>query len=1198
VVFFNPGINFRVSSANVNVRPPYTHHHHHHQFNPSQEITNNLFSPTLGPTFSPVQYKPERGHQRVPDFVPSRQQTGKKVGQGSMKKNTTMAQAVTLLTALRMFTNARTSCNNGYGVTTYERYPGYHLQGDAADDVIRLSSSPETVMSKCVESCTVDRTPTNNLVRTCNSFTFQSGKFREGRWEESSCLLSRERPAPDGFAVLTNSQKNNKLTEYFNEICLKTENLADHCGNKSYAFTVYQDMDFTAPDFKRVTVNSRQACMDSCIGEKTFICRSAVYETLTRVCKMTRFVKPRGLAKNAAISTRKGNFYMENNCVHGLSRCDGYTMFLKEANAELRGGRDMARVEGATLSECERLCRDDSGTLAFECRSFLYNSEKAECVLSKDDSYSVPDNLVTSPITDFYEMVCIEGAQPEGAENKDLSYLYGREDRYYEEAVPFQRYRNSIIRAEFQRSIRNIDLGRCLDECLHQTSSKCLSVAYNPIDRKCKISQYDQKDSRILYDADYDYYENLVDNMAAPSQLVHTAIRFPSGHAHHQTIHLNLTEQPEAPPEPQKAYLPPLVGPPVKTLLPDASFRTPENEIAGSSNSARGGYYDNYHGAYRPPPGNEQPIFDPNEPQTGPRPNRYRPDSGDSIRFEKDNRPSYGASGGRRGRCDSGSTAGDTFRQVRSRTRLRQQFIKRLETVNSLYECEQECLNERTFKCLSFNYMSTSGYSYRSNCELSNREGFELDTYDFDQANQWDFYGREGTGGGCLDVSQNCDEDGMEFTMRIPEGFRGRIYTHKHYGRSQCYVRGTGGKTYTLRIPGVNGFPDCGTEKYGDTMTNIVVVQFAQDIQTNMDMKYNLTCTTRGPGSAVVTSGYIGAGSGQPVPIEYLPAEHTLDSRVRLLIKYQGRPTTTIAVGDPLEFKLETQDGENLLRDIFASNVIAKDPYSDRIVQLIDADGCPVDPYVFPALGLSRANDGLETGFNAFKIPESNFLVFEATVRSCRSGCRPATCSGPSGRDNSFGRKRRFADLEDDRQRREADDESSKVEIREMFRVYESRESIPDGETEIITAKHTVEEVCLTAVAYHGMIGAIVIVFMLLLLFAIIAGICFRKSRIIGLKNKLADSQSSSTSYLANSGPFTARAPSQHQHHGHNSRYPGPTNNFTTKQTNRIQQQRYLPNHDMETGEEEDLPSIKNSRRAYPDPSEPIYTDPSLFERY
>ncbi len=48
--------------------------------------------------------------------------------------------------------------------------------------------------------------------------------------------------------------------------------------------------------------------------------------------------------------------------------------------------------------------------------------------------------------------------------------------------------------------------------------------------------------------------------------------------------------------------------------------------------------------------------------------------------------------------------------------------------------------------------------------------------------------------------------------------------------------------------------------QYGDTMTNIVVVQFSEDIQTSMDMKYNLTCTTRAPGSAIVTSGYIGAG--------------------------------------------------------------------------------------------------------------------------------------------------------------------------------------------------------------------------------------------------------------------------------------------------------------------------------------------------
>jgi len=54
---------------------------------------------------------------------------------------------------------------------------------------------------------------------------------------------------------------------------------------------------------------------------------------------------------------------------------------------------------------------------------------------------------------------------------------------------------------------------------------------------------------------------------------------------------------------------------------------------------------------------------------------------------------------------------------------------------------------------------------------------------------------------------------------------------------------------------------------------------------------------------------------------------------------YQGRPTTTIAVGDPLTFKLESLQGYNLIADIFATNVIAKDPYTGKSVQLIDRFG-------------------------------------------------------------------------------------------------------------------------------------------------------------------------------------------------------------------------------------------------------------------
>lgn len=69
---------------------------------------------------------------------------------------------------------------------------------------------------------------------------------------------------------------------------------------------------------------------------------------------------------------------------------------------------------------------------------------------------------------------------------------------------------------------------------------------------------------------------------------------------------------------------------------------------------------------------------------------------------------------------------------------------------------------------------------------------------------------------------------------------------------------------------------------------------------------------------------------------------------------------------------------------------------------------CPVDSYVFPELDKSREGDVLEARFNAFKIPESNFLVFEATVRTCRDGCQPAYCNSGTGRSEpSFGRKKR-----------------------------------------------------------------------------------------------------------------------------------------------------------------------------------------------
>lgn len=70
-----------------------------------------------------------------------------------------------------------------------------------------------------------------------------------------------------------------------------------------------------------------------------------------------------------------------------------------------------------------------------------------------------------------------------------------------------------------------------------------------------------------------------------------------------------------------------------------------------------------------------------------------------------------------------------------------------------------------------------------------------------------------------------------------------------------------------------------------------------------------------------------------------------MSNKVRLMILYQGRPTTTIAVGDPLTFRLEPTDGYGHT-DLFATNVVARDPYSGRSVMLIDRYGYVIMCYL------------------------------------------------------------------------------------------------------------------------------------------------------------------------------------------------------------------------------------------------------------
>lgn len=178
-----------------------------------------------------------------------------------------------------------------------------------------------------------------------------------------------------------------------------------------------------------------------------------------------------------------------------------------------------------TLEECQAVCMRAE---KYFCRSVEFDDQTKQCIISEEDSVSQKDDIGFSSSTshNFYDLVCLDNRKfpkslsqsilkpllPErGSEypdNSATSHLFSNGRR---PDTAFQRYRNSRLGGEFHSEITGRSLSECLDECLRQTSFQCRSAVYSDRFRTCRLSRYNQKDGmRIIYDADYDYYENLM----------------------------------------------------------------------------------------------------------------------------------------------------------------------------------------------------------------------------------------------------------------------------------------------------------------------------------------------------------------------------------------------------------------------------------------------------------------------------------------------------------------------------------------------------------------------------------------------------------------------------------------------------------------------------------------------------------------
>ncbi|CAG9831303.1 unnamed protein product [Diabrotica balteata] len=1117
----------------------------------------------------------------------------------------------------------------------FERHPRKKLKLPAPDTKEIIVSNRTECENKCL----------NEFSFVCRSATFDS--------TARTCSLSRytRRTHPELLVDDAGS-------DYLENTCLSAERRCDGLAvfikeeNKRLGGPFEVDM------FTNITLDD---CQTLCIKAEKYLCRSIEYDEMTRQCTLSEedSISQKddiGVANSeshnfydfACLDSPRGSEYPDNSVTsHLFSGKKPDTAFQRYRNSRL-GGEHHSEISGRTLSECLDECLRQP---SFQCRSAEYSDRYRTCRLTR---YNQRDGMriIYDADYDYYENLML-GDNDSSQRPIDVNRPYENtppEPGHYGNKQP--EYPDQDVYHPLQPN-RFFPPGNTYDDPYHK-----------------KRPPYNSQDNGEGGYYNYPYNSN---SQRGRPGLPYKPDKYPN--------YLPENNRYYPPPYHSNKYYPPNV---YKHRYPyEDKYGDVYPYRRGNKNGERYGDYDGLSKNYFPYDGyrnqyNRNPYENSNvirsrygSPNHNLYTDRYYPYKDEGRRYGHDNQfddqfKNFGnrwpyvpdkrprpenpyiqpfvdrrrpMSPGPDGpiydnrpyslKCDNEK---DLFKQMGYRQRMKKDFVRKVSFARSLRECELECINTREFGCLSFNYRDVlpeerhEGYNIkRSNCELSDRDSrdMELDNVPYlDKKDNYNYFERTAkTEDDCLDVSQVCNEDGMEFTLKTPGGFYGKIYTYGNYDR--CFFRGNGGTLNVLRISAAQGFPECGTQRYGDIMTNIVVVQFSDFVQTRKDKRFNLTCLFKGPGEAIVSSGFIGAGSGSPIPIEYLPAENTLGSKVRLMILYQGRPTTTIAVGDPLTFRLEAQDNYGSVPDIFATNVIARDPYTGRSVQLIDRFGCPVDSYVFPELDKGRNSDSLEARFNAFKIPESNFLVFEATVRTCREECQPAYCQVGIGRtEPSFGRKRRdvstFTEENITNQINESlpfnsnisteltnqisnsdklkptdyvlqdtlDDNNNNIRktnedgefVREMIEVFDSREEL---QQEAQRTDNLEEKVCLTTASYHGMIGTVIFLSAVLLTICLCCGIFYRRYWANIEHHTMLDRRKSISSYKENIREHGLANISMIPSKLRNPFLNSITNFHTTNHSDEF-------NHGFVD---------TTSKGLFEDPSEPIYTDPSLFER-
>ncbi|XP_034231598.1 uncharacterized protein LOC117639791 [Thrips palmi] len=183
---------------------------------------------------------------------------------------------------------------------------------------------------------------------------------------------------------------------YFEKICLRGN--VRGCVGRAWAFERRPGKELRGlDDVKLPLVQTRRDCLEACLAERRFDCRSAEYDAQTAECRLS--AEDRRTRPSEYVDAPSHVEYLENQCLPPEPRCT----FESVANSYPRY-LDLVLPLVADERDCERRCYSYTD---FICRSYSYYPSGSQCFISGDDRPSAgAEALMSRPGTNYLERNC------------------------------------------------------------------------------------------------------------------------------------------------------------------------------------------------------------------------------------------------------------------------------------------------------------------------------------------------------------------------------------------------------------------------------------------------------------------------------------------------------------------------------------------------------------------------------------------------------------------------------------------------------------------------------------------------------------------------------------------------------------------------------------------------------------------------